>query len=342
MSERHVASRSGSGALSGSGARSGARKRWARALSLAFPLVVFALLASCAWDPSRPFDRDAPQVKEAIGELDAGEAGAAAGRLQDYLSTGACKDGIIGTPDVLKRRADGTFDLGLALFRIGEQYGRRFGEEDQTEGVTEATRAQRHAQIECARRLAQAIAEDDTQPGDLRARAHYLSGNLAFLDGAYEDAVRSYDRALVLAPGEPDGGDPVGRDAAFNRAIALRRIEDNKKDSGADASPPGDASSDASREPDAGHDGGDSKDSGGADGASGGPDGGEDAGKDAEPPPSTPPDAGPEPPREAGASPPPSTDEDQRMLDQLENAPTLQQEEAKRFGKKRVRGMADK
>ena len=31
-----------------------------------------------------------------------------------------------------------------------------------------------------------------------------------------------------------------------------------------------------------------------------------------------------------------------RMLDQLENAPTLQQEEAKRHGKKRVRGMADK
>ena len=40
--------------------------------------------------------------------------------------------------------------------------------------------------------------------------------------------------------------------------------------------------------------------------------------------------------------PPPSTDEDERMLDQLENAPTMQQEEAKRAGKKRVRGMADK
>jgi len=30
------------------------------------------------------------------------------------------------------------------------------------------------------------------------------------------------------------------------------------------------------------------------------------------------------------------------MLDQLESAPTLQQEEAKRAGKRRVRGMADK
>jgi tetratricopeptide (TPR) repeat protein len=302
-------------------------------------LLALALLAGCAWDPSRPFDRDAPPVKEAIVDLDAGDAASAASRLEDYLSTGACKDGIIGTPELLKRRADGTLDLGLALFRIGEQYGRRFGEEEVTEGVTEAVRAKRHAQVECARRVAQAIAEDEGAPGDVRARAHYLSGNLAFLDGAYEDAVAAYDRALVLSPGEPDGGDAVGRDAAFNRAIALRRIDD-KKDAGPDASPPGDAGSDASRDPDGGRDGGQDASSGKADSSA--PNGGEDGGKDAESPPPPPPDGGAEPPREAGAPPPPSTDEDQRMLDQLENAPTLQQEEAKRAGKKRVRGMADK
>jgi Ca-activated chloride channel homolog len=303
------------------------------------PLLMLLMISGCAWNPSRPFDRDAPAVKEAISELDAGEADSAASRLQDYLSTGPCKDGIIGTPDLLKQRADGTFDLGLALFRLGEQFGHRFGEEEKSDGVSEAAKAKRHAQIECARRVVQAIAEDDTVPGELRAHAHYLSGNLAFLDGAYEDAVQAYDRALVLTPGEPDSGDPVGRDAAFNRAIALRRIDDNKKDAGSDASPPGDASSDASQ-PDGGQDQDASKDSGGggADGSSGG----EDAGKDAESPPAPQPDAAPPPAPEAGAAPPPSLDEDQRMLDQLENAPTLQQEEAKRFGKKRVRGMADK
>ena len=204
--------------------------------------------------------------------------------------------------------------------------------------MSEAVRAKRHAQIECARRVVQAIVDDESQPGELRARAHYLEGNLAFLDGDYEDAVRAYDRALVLSPGEVDGGDPVGRDAAYNRAIALRRIEDDKKDGGSDAA--ADASGDASRESDGGRD--NPKDSGGRDGASGEKDAGENSGKDAEPP-QPPPDAGePPPPREAGAPPPPSTDEDQRMLDQLESAPTLQQEEAKRFGKKRVRGMADK
>jgi hypothetical protein len=296
-------------------------------------------LTGCAWDPSRPFDREAPSVREAIAELDGGDAGTAASRLEDYLSTGACKDGIIGTPDLLKRRADGTFDLGLSLFRVGEQFGHRFGEEEDDAGISEALRAKRHAQIECARRIVQAIVDDESLPGDLRVRAHYLEGNLAFLDGAYEDAVRSYDRALVLAPGEADGGDPVGRDAAYNRAIALRRIEDEKKDGGSDASP--DANGDASRPSDGGRDNA-SKDSGGRDGASPGQDAGDNSGKDAESPPPPPPDAGEPPPREAGAPPPPSTDEDQRMLDQLENAPTLQQEEAKRFGKKRVRGMADK
>lgn len=321
----------------------GSRSAAAVAVVLLGPLASIGSLglAGCTWDPSRPFDREAPSVREAIAELDGGDAGTAASRLEDYLSTGACKDGIIGTPDLLKRRADGTFDLGLSLFRIGEQFGHRFGEEENSKDISEALRAKRHAQIECARRIVQAIVDDESLPSDLRVRAHYLEGNLAFLDGAYEDAVRSYDRALVLAPGEVEGGDPVGRDAAYNRAIALRRIEDEKKDSGSDASP----NSDASRPSDGGRDNQDaSKDSGGRDGASSGQDAGESSGKDAESPPPPPPDAGepPPPPREAGAPPPPSTDEDQRMLDQLENAPTLQQEEAKRFGKKRVRGMADK
>ncbi len=303
--------------------------------------VACAMVAACGWDPSRPFDREAPAVREAVSELDGGDASVAAAKLQDYLSTGPCKEGSIGTPDLLKKRPDGTFDLGLSLFRIGEHYGRRFGEEGIDAGVSEEMRSQRHAEIECARRVVEAIADDEGSPLELRARARYLSGNLAFLDGDYEGAVRAYDRALVLAPGQTgDAGDELGRDAAWNRAIALRRIED-QKDAGQDASP--DASQDASQ--DASHDA--SQDSGGKDGAS--PDsgagqdgGGNDAGQDASPPPQ--PDSGPPPPSpDAGTPPPPPpSDQDERMLDQLENAPTLQQEEAKRAGKKRVRGMADK
>jgi hypothetical protein len=316
---------------------------------LAAAALACAWVAACGWDPSRPFDRDAPAVKRAIADLDAGDAGSAAGRLEDYLSTGVCKDGNIGAPDILKKRPDGTFDLGVSLFRIGEQFGRRFGEEEIDAGVDEATRTRRHAEIECARRVVEAIADDDAVPLELRARARYLQGNLAFLDGDYQGAVRAYDRALVLTPGEVDGGDPVGRDAAWNRAIALRRIED-QKDAGQDASNDTgqDASQDASRDAaqdaphEAGQDG--SQEAGGQDSGQdggGGGDGGTEGGQDSGPPSaSQPPDAGAEP--DTGAQPPPASNEDERMLDQLENAPTLQQEEAKRSGKKRVRGMADK
>jgi hypothetical protein len=138
-----------------------------------------------------------------------------------------------------------------------------------------------------------------------------------------------------------DGGDPLGRDAAWNRAIALRRIEDKKDagnpDAGQDASQNPDASQDASQQPEAGRDGSPGQDSGGA------PEGGNDGGQDAAQPPQQQPDASPPPQPDAGSpQPQPATNEDDRMLDQLENAPTLQQEEAKRAGKKRVRGMADK
>jgi Ca-activated chloride channel family protein len=317
------------------------RRKRAVMASLAAPLMLLLLVSACGWDPSRPFDRDSPVVKEAVGDLDGGDAGSAAEKLEEYLSTGACKEGSIGVPDLLKRRPDGTFDLALSLFRIGEHFGRRFGQEEVDGGGDEQTKSRRHEQVECARRIVEAIADDESVPVELRARARYLAGNLAFLDGAYEEAVRAYDRALTLVPGVTDGGDAIGRDAAWNRAIALRRIEDEKdagKDSGPDAN---DASSPDASQPDAGDAGRDAAhDSGGDSGDNTGHDAGNDGGQDAASP--TPPDGGNEPP-DAGAQPPPtSASEDERMLDQLENAHTLQQEEAKKGRKGTPRGTVDK
>ena len=51
-------------------------------------------LAACGWDLSRPFDRDAPAVKQAIADLDAGDASSATSHLEDYLSTGAWTDDL--------------------------------------------------------------------------------------------------------------------------------------------------------------------------------------------------------------------------------------------------------
>src|SRR4051794_11455047 len=115
-------------------------------------------LGACGWDPSHPFEREAPPVKEAILALDAGDATAATDLLEQYLSTGACAEGKIGAPDTLKRRPNGSFDLGLSLFKIGEAFGRRFGEEEIDAGVSDEMRAKRTAQIDCAIRIVQTIA----------------------------------------------------------------------------------------------------------------------------------------------------------------------------------------
>jgi tetratricopeptide (TPR) repeat protein len=309
--------------------------------------VLFLFLGACGWDPSHPFDRDAPPVKQAIGALDAGDAAAATALLEEYLSTGACAEGKIGKPDSLKTRPNGTFDLGLSLFKLGEAFGRRFGEEEIDAGVTDEQHQQRSAQIDCAIRIVQAIADDDAQPIDLKARARYLEGNLHFLNGEYEQAVKAYDKALTLAPGMVDAGDEVGRDAAWNRAIALKRIDDKKNDGGNDGGNEGggdsgqtDGGNDASNNNDGGdsgggNDGGDAGDGGGSGGNDSGPDanGGNDSGP---PPPQT-------QNEEDAAAPPPKQTQDDRVLDKLEGAPTFQQEVAKKAAQQRkVRGVLDK
>jgi hypothetical protein len=320
-----------------------------------------AFIVACGWDPSRPFEREAPQVKEAIGHLDGGDAKSAGELLQDYLSTGSCKDGNIGTPIRVRERPNGSFDLGLALFQIAEKYGHRFGEEEIDGGppVDPAAKTQRAEQIDCALKLVRAVATDGSQSVDLRARARYLEGNLLFLSKAYEEAVRAYDASLELAPGMHDSGpitasdggrtytpDLLGRDAAWNRAIALRRIED-KKDAGNDAGNDGgnDGGGDGggdNKDNDNKNDGGDKGNDGGKDGG-GNDGGGKDSGGDPDENDKNQQPKPPEPKPDAAPPPPSRQNQDERMLDQLENAPTVQQESARKAGqKRRVRGMSDK
>jgi tetratricopeptide (TPR) repeat protein len=319
-------------------------------------------LAGCnGWSPSEPFRRNAPEVDQAIRELDAGAYDSAQTALQEYLGTGACSDAGIGLPPKVRKRADGAFDLGLTLFHLAERYGQRFGEEEVDAGPTVPEDDNlRNLEIDCALIITQAIAHDASVPIELRARAHYLSGNLEFMRRRYEDAVKHYDRALELVPGVvPEaGGDEVGRNAAWNRAIALRRIqEEQQQDGGPDAEPDAEPDAQPDAEPDSG-DGDDQPDAGedaGDDGGDGGD--GEDGGADAD---SDPPDGGGEdggedggadedqndpPPAPDEAEPPPQSEQSQmdRILDQLEEAPTYQEEEAKKraaAGRRRV--MEDK
>jgi hypothetical protein len=318
-------------------------KRAFRATAIA-AIIAAMLEAACGWDPSRPFERNSPVVGEAITELDAGDAGSASQILEDYLSTGECTQGSIGTPLLVRARPNGGIDLGLSLFRVAEGYGQRFGDEDKDGGLDEFKRGVRGGDIECARKIVQTIADDDNVAIDLRARARFIEGNLQFLDAKYKEAVKAYDLALALAPGMFDAGDPVGRDAAWNRAIALRRIED-QKDAGKDAQSDAQSDQDGSSPPgdggNQGNDGGKSGDGGGNGNDAGGKGnhdaGGDDDKKDGGGQDNDRPDAGPQ-----HSEQPPATMDD-RILDKLENAPTVQQEDAKKKGqKRRVRVLQDK
>ena len=329
------------------------RRRSTRPIPAGSPaiLLVFLLGAGGCNDGFKdPFIRHSPEVDRAIEVLEKGDAaGAAAGILERYLSTGSCKNGQIETPDSVRQRTGASFDLGLALFELGERYGERFDAEPKPEAPADPQRdAKRSAEVDCALRIVQIVANDSKTPVDLRAHAHYLAGNLEFLRQDYRAAVDAYDRALRLVPGlEGDKGDPVGRNAAYNRAIALRRLEEDKPDAGPPPPP----------------DGGDNQNDGGQRDGDGGqdeskddekrPDGGppepnpssQDGGSGQDEPKPKPdskqdPSAQNKPQQTPGgqpsaAPPQPSLSQDERLLDMLEQAPTVQQEAAKKSATRR-------
>lgn len=333
------------------------RRRRKSAAAVATGLLASVLLlTACSQERRELFTRHAPPVDDAIAALDAGDAGAAVELLTQYLSTGKCDNGAIGTPARVRDLPNASFDLGLALFQLAERYGQRFGEEPPVRdgGADPAemqAASQRDSEVDCALRIVRTVANNASLAPELRARAAYLAGNLEFLRGDYRSAVDHYNAALRLVPGlAPDAGDTVGRDAAHNRAIALARLTEQEKkkpdagpdagtpDGGPDGGPP-DAGQDS--EPDAGQqepDGG-QNDDGGA------PDAGPQDSPDAGPPEQ--PDAGadgnapqpkPEEQQQPPAPKPQNAQKNERLLDELEQAPTFQEHQAReRAGMGRVR-----
>lgn len=320
------------------------KRRGARAAQGAGTLLAALLALGCAKQRNELWMRNAPAVEEAIAAYDAGDAGAAASLLQGYLATGKCDQGNIGAPDSVRTKPSASFDLGLALFKLGEQYGQRFGEEEPAGDAAkspevQAAKEKRSSEVECALRVVRVVAADQSVAIDLRARAFYLAGNLEFLRGDYESAVKGYDASLELIPGFPEdaGVDGIGRDAAYNRAIALARVQEQKKDAGPDSppeAPPDSGPPDSGEDPDSGRD--DKKDQNGDEKKEdpGQPDAGPDGGKQEQPPnrDSGEQDGGKEPEAKQEPTPPkqsPSQNQDERMLDMLERAPSVQQQDAK-------------
>jgi Ca-activated chloride channel family protein len=344
--------------------RQKAKREAAKAAGVGVVGIVLLSGFGCDFSPDDLFVRNSPKVDDAIGALDAGDGKRAVELLTEYLSTGKCEGGAIGAPSSVIDKPNAGFDLGLGLFKLGEQFGKRFGEhapvpEAGPSPTDQANLANRSEQVECALRIVRMVALDASLPIELRARAYYLAGNLEFLRRDYRSAVKSYDQALGLIPGLPeDAGDGTGRDAAYNRAIALQRIEeepppdaepdatpDAEPDASPDAEPDAepDASPDAEpdAEPDAGPDAGeDSGDSGEPDSGKDEPDSG-DSGKNEEPP-NQKPDAGDKDQQPRPQPQQSSANQDERMLDMLEQAPTFQQHDAQNRASAVQGGMEDK
>ena len=343
------------------------KRRRKTALAIAGGAASALGFAGCQGGVDSIFERNVPAVDQAIRAMDAGDAQAAVGLLTEYLATGQCESGQIGVNDNLRQRSSASFDLGLGLFAIAETFGKRFGDEELTVdgGLTPAEEqalGERSAQVDCALKITELTALDQNVPLELRARAHYLAGNLEFLRRQYRSAVAHYDRSLKLIPGlENDAGDLIGRDAAWNRSIALRRIQDEEDKKDASREPEPDSSDAKDETTPEGGDGGEPDASDGGQDGGGGPDGGQDGGRDSGDDGSsqksdqdggqdagTDSGAGPQDQPDAGAppdqQPSPTVNQDERMLDMLERAPTLQQQAARNKALQRqVRsGMEDK
>ena len=160
---RSARRRAGVGEAARGGERAGARRRAEEAPSArvthprgARPRADSAAVLACAWDPSRPFDRDAPAVKDAITHLDAGDAGGRRSMLEDYLSTGAARRGASASPircGVARRdvRPRARPLPGRRARSAGASATRR-----STRGVSDDVAPEaRRAQIECALEIAQ-------------------------------------------------------------------------------------------------------------------------------------------------------------------------------------------
>lgn len=192
------------------------------------------------------FERESPTVREAIQALEKNETDAAIQLLTDYLETGACEEGVIGAGERARSFGDAAFDLALAFAQAQDAQAKSaqpgLGLDPSGAGAAE------HSAIECALRLLGPLAENEGTPVELRARAHYLMGNLEMRREQFRAAVTAYERGLQFTPAETqdEEGDPLGRDLAFNRALALRRAlekeeEEKQNQSNTDDSPESDS-----------------------------------------------------------------------------------------------------
>jgi hypothetical protein len=261
--------------------------RASRLLTAILPVIASLAIGACSFDIDKWFERDDPAVEQARKSI--AEAGPEASdelqsariALEELLRFRCEGDGGV---DLVIDRPGAALDLGLVIFRLSELIGRRFGEEEQTDGSSsegeELVMSARVKQLDCAHLLLLKIANDPKTPANLALRARYLLGNIAFLARKYQDAIARYDEVLLRHPargtdpmtevGPPSDDDAVARYAAWNRAIALERLIPPDAGDAGDGGDGSDGSDDASNDgSDGSNEAGDSGDGGGESGSDG-------------------------------------------------------------------------
>ena len=303
------------------------RRRPARLRATAALLLPAFLLTLLGCEPiDSVFERESPAVNEAIDALKTTNGQEASQLLIEYLKTGPCEEGVIGAGERARQLGDASFDLALAFAALS---GPKLPApsplgsappQPLTNGPTSnngpapnAPSPESLATIDCALRMLAPLGGNKELATALRARSYYLAGNLDLLREEFAAAVSSYDLALLLAPGAPEGqGDPIGISIAYNRSLALRLLRE-KEEKEEDDKSEDDKSEDDKSEDDKSEDDKSEDDK-------------SEEGKEPQAPP---------PEKQS-----PNEARDQRMLDLLEQAPTLQQHEAQKRKGQRVRGRA--
>lgn len=217
-------------------------------------------------------DRPPPPIRSAMHALGANQYPEAIAALERGAGLAPCTSGSYGAPGDL---AEPLLVVDLAQVHLARSLAADGGEAG-AYGLHPPTSKEGDLAARCARSAAQLVAKERDFPRPLRARAATLAGHAAFLLGDDEAAIASYDTALSLG----DGGREATEDAAWNRSLALKRLQ-SAKDPPPDGGPRdpdgnGDGGSDAGSGNDAGNDAGD----GGNDAGDGGKDGGNDGGSD--------------------------------------------------------------
>ncbi len=208
-------------------------------------------------------DRPPLPIRNALHALSASQFPEAIAALEQGAGLGPCTSGNYGTP------ADDLSEPLLVVDLAQVQLTRSLAAEPV--GAAAPTSKEADLAARCARSAAQIVVKNRDVPRALRARAAALAGHAAFVLGDNEGAIASYDIALSLG----DGGREATEDAAWNRSLALKRLQSASEPppdggGGGDDGGPGDGGSDGGPDSGDGGDGGDGGDDAGRDGGNDG------------------------------------------------------------------------